>query len=122
MNDYQVLQKKFENFQKFVKEVSTSPQKMSQFSMLSHDQWLILASKNIAPYFENNTIGKAVSEVMDYMGIDKSNVEHTNKIQRYLECFSEYLLQDKVKEMVKEKEVTVDKSDPYLEALSKLNA
>jgi hypothetical protein len=121
MNDYKILQQKFENFQKFVKEVSLSPEKISKFSLLSRDQWLILASKNIVPYLKSNTMEKAVSEVVDYMGIDKSNVEHTTKIRRYLECFSEYLSQDDVTQMVKEKEATVDTSDPYLEALSKLD-
>ena len=122
-NVYEILKTRFSNFQKFLLEIGEAD-KVSKFSRLSNDQWLVLASANITPYLKSNTMDTAVTEMCDQLGIDKENEEHTDKLKRYLECFAEYLSQDSMQEVVQEKAKQiepVDQDDPYLKMLSGLN-
>ena len=127
MNDYDVLQKKFHNFRNYVNEIANNKGKLSTFMRLTFDQWLVLAYDNILPHVQNNGIDKAIDEMNDYLGLDKSNGEQQNKIRRYIMCFSDYLSQsDDLKRIADNKkntpevQIDEDEDDPYLRALSKL--
>lgn len=121
-NDYEVLIQKFNNFQKFVAEIGDED-KVAKFNKLTPDQWICLASANITPYFQNNTMDQAVDEMCLHLNIDKTNEQNMSKLRRYLDCFSEYLLQDDMKEVVKQKTKEIEpidgeEDDEYLRALA----
>lgn len=123
MNDYAILTQKFTNFQKFVADIGDES-KVKQFNKLSHDQWLVLASTNITPYLKNNTMDQAVKEMCLHLGIDQTIEKNVNKLTRFLNCFAEYLSQDEMKDIIKEKAKEIepidDEGDEYLQMLSKI--
>ena len=123
-NDYEVLKQKFTNFKVFIKEVSRKTDQLSKFALLSDDQWLVLVQKQVVPHFKQNSLDTVLDEMVQYLDIDKTNEEHVNKLRRYLNCFSEFLLSDEstqLKEQMEEasKEMQ-DSDDPYLRELSNL--
>lgn len=123
-SDYEVLQQKFNNFKVFIKEISRKPDQLSKFGLLSDDQWLVLVKKNIVPHFKNNSLDTVVNEMVEYLDIDQTNEGNMDKLRRYLECFSEFLLSESKKEVQQHiadaTQDLEDSDDPYLQQLANL--
>ena len=121
-NDYEVLKQKFSNFKVFIKEVSRKTDQLSKFALLSDDQWLVLVQKQVVPHFKNNSIDTVLDEMVEYLDIDKTKETHVNKLRRYLECFSEFLLSDQSIEVKKQMDEAAkemkESDDPYLRELA----
>ena len=123
-SDYEILKQKFTNFKVFIKEISRKDTQINKFEMLSDDQWLVLVNKNIVPHFNSNSLDTVMNEMIEYLDIDQTNEENINKLKRYLECFSEYLMGEQKKELqqhIAQASSEMEESDdPYLKELANL--
>jgi hypothetical protein len=85
-NDFQVLQEKFQNFKKFMTEISTSPkiQLMKQYTDMQFLAFSVILSKAKSDNKLNEFVDKTCEEL-------EIKSEHKDKLLRYYLCFCEYL-------------------------------
>lgn len=87
--DYQVLLQKFENFKKFVIEITPDKKIVKEYENMTNNEFLLFGSGFLVP--NKDKIDQIVSQLCNKVKVTQP--EHRVKLQRYLECFIEYLEQ-----------------------------
>lgn len=101
--DYQILIQKFNNFKTFIKSVTKNEQVIKDYEKMTDNEFMLFGLGFLIPN------KKKLSNVVDQISI---KVEVTDKlckekIQRYLECFIEYLEQLNKKEVLEQTVINV---------------
>ena len=96
MNDFDVLNQKIDNFKQFVKTIAKNQAIVSEYENVNIMQLTIFVNT----YLKIKGIESVSKEMQQKLDIDD---EHLPKLQKYLECFSEYLniTQEQIEESVK---------------------
>lgn len=85
-SNYEILVQKFENFKKYIKEISKSP-KVQIFESYSNAHYIGF-SAILSKFQKEQKLKELVDKTMSDLEIDK---QHYDKIMRYYLCFCEYI-------------------------------
>lgn len=96
--DYSVLMQKFNNFKNFIKETSNETELIKRYESMSDNSFLLFGLSFLLPNRSKlDVFTKKLSQ-----DLKLENKEHIEKLERYLNCFCEYLEQLNTPEMKKQ--------------------
>lgn len=87
--DYQVLLQKFNNFKKFVKQVSTKTEVINDYEKMTDNEFILFGVGFLVP--NKDKLDLITDKVYEKLAL--TDEAHKEKIKRYLTCFIEYLNQ-----------------------------
>ena len=109
--DLQILLQKFNNFKVYIKTVSTNQEVLKDYEIMTDNEFLLFGLGFLIP--NKNKLDMVNNQLCQKLNI--VNVNHREKISRYIDCFIEYLeqlndpniLKDTVISLAKEKGIPI---------------